>query len=212
MSQYDSIGASYKNLYNLPGQAPEKASVINVLGDVKDLNCLDLACGLGRWSHLLVEQGAAHVTGIDISEAMITNARETLLNLPEDQRIKINFHAGDCGKPFVAPNAPFDLVLAVWFLNYASCYDELLGMWRNIHANLKPGGSFVALTSNAFCGFDVPFDNRYGIGTTVLNQTEEGGYKCRVTAFTQPEKVEFDNFSYPPGFMNEQLPRLAWRN
>lgn len=197
MSQYDSIGARYKSMSDLPAQAPEKPSVLKVLGDIKGLKCLDLACGLGRWSHLLVEQGAAHVTGIDISESMIVSARETFSTLPEGYRSKTEFHVGDCTKPFAARGEPFGLVLAVWFLNYASCYDELLSMWRNVHANLEPGGRFVALTSNGFCGLEQPFDERYGVSAKSLGKTEEGGWKCRVTAFTQPEEVSFENFHLP---------------
>ncbi|KAK4546601.1 hypothetical protein LTR36_001818 [Oleoguttula mirabilis] len=217
MSQYDSIGARYKSMSDLPAQAPEKPSVLNVLGDVKGLNCLDLACGLGRWSHMLVEEGAAHVTGVDISEGMIASARETLCNLPEVQRSKMEFHVQDCSKPFAAPDGPFDLVLAVWFLNYASCYEEMLMMWRNVHDNLKPGGRFVALTSNGFCGLELPYDGRYGVSAAALGKTEEGGWKCKVTAFTFPEEVAFENFHYPHVFYERAaaeagMAEVSWRS
>lgn len=181
---------------DLPCQAPEKPSVLRVLGNVEGLNCLDLACGLGRWSHVLIEQGAAHVTGVDISEGMIKNANETLSALPEASS-KTEFHAGDCSRPFEAPGGPFDLVLAVWFLNYASSYDELLAMWKNVYANTKPGGRFVALTSNTFCGLEGPFDDRYGIKITVLDKRGENGWKCRVTGYTKPDLVEFENYHLP---------------
>ncbi|KAK5127959.1 hypothetical protein LTR85_005076 [Meristemomyces frigidus] len=128
---------------------------------------------------------------------MIASARETLTSLPEQQRSKMEFYAGDCSKPITAAGGPFDLVLAVWFLNYASCYDEMLQMWRNIYANLRPGGRLVALTSNGFCGLELPFDDRYGLSATSLGKTEDGGWKCRVTALTQPEEVSFENFHYP---------------
>ena len=68
----------------MPCAAVELPSVLAVLGDVRGLNCLDLACGLGYWSQLLVEKGAAHVVGVDISEAMLSAARETLRRLPGD--------------------------------------------------------------------------------------------------------------------------------
>jgi len=217
MTQYDTIGARYGSMSELPAQSVEKPSVLRVLGDVQGLNCLDLACGLGRWSHLLVEQGAAHVTGIDVSESMITSAQEGLAKLPEAQRSKIDYHVGDCSKQFAAPNAPFDLVLAVWFLNYAATYSEMLSMWRNVFANLKPGGRFVALTSNGFCGLEVPFDDRYGTNAISLGKTEEGGFKCRITAYTEPEKVEFENYHYPHDFYERAaaeagMTQLTWRS
>ncbi|TKA64345.1 hypothetical protein B0A55_09547 [Friedmanniomyces simplex] len=195
-TQYDAIGTRYSSMTELPCQAPEKPSVLKVLGDVTGQNCLDLACGLGRWSHLLVEEGASHVTGIDISEGMITSAREATRGLSEQQRSRLDFHTADCSKLSDAPGGPFDLVLAVWFLNYASCHDEMLAMWQNIHHNLKPGGRFVALTSNTFCGLEGPFNDKYGIMIANLGKTAEGGWKCRVTANTSPEKVEFENYHY----------------
>lgn len=216
-TQYDKIGARYKSMSDLPAQAPEKPSVLKVLGDVKGLNCLDLACGLGRWSHVLLEQGAAHVTGIDISEGMIKSAQESLHGLSDEDKVKVDFQVGDCGKVFAASGGPFDLVLAVWFLNYASCYKEMLAMWQNVHANLKPGGRFVALTSNAFIALDGPFDDRYGINITTLEKTEEGGWKCRVTGYTQPEPVEFENYHMPREIYERSaaeagMQQLTWRS
>ncbi|CAJ2505588.1 Uu.00g129820.m01.CDS01 [Anthostomella pinea] len=216
-TQYDAIGQKYKSMSDLPSQAPEKPSVLNVLGDVEGLNCLDLACGLGRWSHTLLEQGAAHVTGIDISAGMIDSARASLRDLPESQRAKVDFQVGDCGKPFAAPHGPFDVTLGVWFLNYASNYEEMASMWQNIAANLKPGGRFVALTSNPFVGLEAPFDDRYGIDLTTLGRTEEGGWKCRVTGYTQPEPVEFENYHQPEEVYERAaaeagMQNLTWRS
>ena len=49
--------------------------VLNYLGDVKGKQILDIGCGVGRISHLLVEKGAS-VTGYDISPEAIDLANK----------------------------------------------------------------------------------------------------------------------------------------
>ena len=44
--------------------------------DITDLNILDLGCGPGRHSVLFAQNGAASVTGLDISSRMIEHCRE----------------------------------------------------------------------------------------------------------------------------------------
>jgi 2-polyprenyl-3-methyl-5-hydroxy-6-metoxy-1,4-benzoquinol methylase len=46
------------------------------IGSVKDLDILDVACGDGRLSRMLMERGARSVVGIDISSEMIARARQ----------------------------------------------------------------------------------------------------------------------------------------
>ena len=200
-TQYNDIGQRYSTFADLPSPKLEKPSILAILGDVTGLRCLDLACGLGQYARLLIERGASSVLGLDISDSMILGAREALSALsPEEDRAKVEFRVQDCGKPFEAEGGPFDLVLAIWLLDEASHYAEMLAMWQNVWANLKPGGRFIALTNNTFVPRDLPWDPRYGITSRVLNKTDEGGWKCRVTAFTQPEVMEFDYYHYQHDF------------
>ncbi len=48
--------------------------IIEVLGPVLNLNILELACGDGRISRMLMDRGARSVLGTDISEEMIKQA------------------------------------------------------------------------------------------------------------------------------------------
>jgi 2-polyprenyl-3-methyl-5-hydroxy-6-metoxy-1,4-benzoquinol methylase len=72
--QYDAIATLYGKMQPLPGPSIEQPSVEAILGDTTRLRCLDLACGLGRWSKFLLEKGAADVVEIDISELMTEGA------------------------------------------------------------------------------------------------------------------------------------------
>lgn len=191
-TQYDNIGERYKFMTDLPAAEPERPSVISVLGRLDGLNCLDLACGLGRYTHLLAEQGASRVVGIDISQAMVEAAQASTKNLPNAEKEKFTFSVGDCSKVFMAEGGPFDLIYAAWLLNYASSRQEQLAMWQNVHHNLKPGSRFVALTPNVNLNMNEPLDPRYGVTVESIGKIEDG-WKTRLTAFTRPELVQFEN-------------------
>lgn len=169
----------------MPADAPNVPSVLSVLPAVKGLKCLDLACGLGRYSHLLIEQGAEHVVGLDISEGMIAGAKESVANLPPEQAAKFEFRTEDCSQPAKIAGGPFDLVFAAWFLNYARDYEAMLAMWKNIYSNLKPGGRLVAIVPNLSLNMDAPLDPRYGMTVGSIGKVKDG-WRCRLTAFTEP--------------------------
>lgn len=142
--QYDAIATLYGKMQVLPAPSIEQPSVEAILGDITGLRCLDLACGLGRWSRFLLEKGAASVTGIDISEHMIEEAAREASTWPASIRDKVTFRVGDCTKPLdIESEGSFDLVFGAWLLNYAATAEEQLGMWRTISANLRPGGLFT---------------------------------------------------------------------
>ena len=58
----------------------------------------------------------------------------------------ISFIEADCSRPTAFPGGAFDLVFGGWFLNYAASHAELVGFFRNIAVNLKPGGRYVGAT------------------------------------------------------------------
>ncbi|GAB7364361.1 hypothetical protein MBLNU230_g4904t1 [Neophaeotheca triangularis] len=191
-TQYDNIGERYKSMTHLPAAEPERPSVIAVLGKLDGLNCLDLACGLGRYTRLLVEQGASQAVGIDISQAMVDAAKTATKDLPATDQNKFAFSVGDCSQVSSVENGPFDLVFAAWLLNYASDRKEQLAMWQNIYHNLKPGNRFVALTPNVNLNMDEPLDPRYGVTVEGIGKIQDG-WRTRLTAFTKPEVVQFEN-------------------
>lgn len=192
-TQYNAIGKRYGSMKELPAAEPERPSVVAALGDVKGLIVLDLACGLGTFSRLLIELGAVSVVGVDISEAMVEGAQQASSSMNEQDRNRLHYIVGDCSKPTTFEGGPFDLVFAGWFLNYAPDYETMLAMWQNIHSNLKPGGRFVGLTPNVELDVSEPLDPRYG--TTVEGiERVENGWKCRLTAFVKPTNFSFEMY------------------
>ena len=142
-------------------------------------------------------------------------AREASTSWPTSIKDKATFRVGDCTKPLDLEDEPFDIVLGAWLLNYASTVAEQLAMWRNIHANLRPGGIFIGITPNVHMDpIKQPVDDRYGYAVVPVERVEDG-WKCRLTAHTVPEKVEFEMFHlskgvYERGAAEAGLVGLRW--
>ncbi|KAF2274378.1 S-adenosyl-L-methionine-dependent methyltransferase [Westerdykella ornata] len=172
-TQYDNIGKKYEKGFVMPAVEPEALSVIKALGDVRGKRCLDLACGTGRYTHLLHTLGAASIHAFDISPAMIAAAQSSY---PAETYPNIRFAVADCSKPLPLDqpdgeaNENFDIIFAGWFLNYAGTEEELEGMFRVIRSNLAEGGRFGGITTDVSdARMHLPKHDFYGIDVEVLN-------------------------------------------
>ncbi|AEW97851.1 MULTISPECIES: class I SAM-dependent methyltransferase [Streptomycetaceae] len=172
--QYAVIGDHYSDFkQTAPLALPEQHTVLTSLGDLRGLRVLDLACGHGHYTRLIKRAGAAEVVGVDLSPVMVDLARGAEAADP----LGISYLVAD------AVDLPrlggFDVVSAVWLLNYATTKDELTAMFRGIHRNLVPGGRFAALT--VWPGFDAngPAWDAYGL--RVVSETPDGDRGVLVT-------------------------------
>lgn len=109
------------------------------LGELHGARVLDLACGHGHYTRLIKAAGAAEVLGVDLSPVMVDLARD----LERERPLGISYQAADAVE--LPRLGSFDLVSAVWLLNYATTEEELTRMLAGIHRNLAPGGRFVAV-------------------------------------------------------------------
>ncbi|KQO18430.1 class I SAM-dependent methyltransferase [Paenibacillus sp. Leaf72] len=104
--------------------------VVRLLNPMKDEKIFDLGCGTGDLAHE-ISQAGAHVTGMDLSEAMIEQAQH--------KYPKIQFFVGD-GEHFTV-NSTFDAVFSNAALHWMKNPGAVLtGVWNS----LSPGGRFVA--------------------------------------------------------------------
>ena len=204
-TQYDNLGTTYEIIKTTPNDFASLDTTRCMLRDVTGLHVLDLACGTGYYSNLLLDWGAASVVGIDISSEMIRAANTALAQRP-DRADRLEYYVGDISKPDILQslnltNRTFDLVHAGWLLNYASTPDELTVMWRNIASALRPGDRFVGLIPNINCpnfDFGAGFDEeKYGVVCEAVGKVQ-GGFKTRLRTITDPV-VEFENY-----FLNEK--------
>jgi ubiquinone/menaquinone biosynthesis C-methylase UbiE len=123
----------YNNLLEMP-------TTLKLLGSVRGKKILDLGCGPGIYTRILVDKGA-DVKGIDFSEKEIEIARK---EVPEAQFMVGNIET----LPY--KDSEFDIVLSTLVIEHLKSWDKTL---RQIKRVLKKDGIFVFSIHNPviFC-------------------------------------------------------------
>lgn len=132
----DEFFAGYSRLPRSVGgldDAPEWPTLQALLPDLRGRNVLDLGCGFGWFCRWARENGAAHATGIDVSEKMLAQAKATT---PDAE---IAYTKADLERLELPPST-FDLVYSSLALHYIANLEALLAQ---VHRSLVPGGSLV---------------------------------------------------------------------
>jgi len=114
------------------------------LEGTKHLSVLDLGCGSG-WTSIFLAKLGCSVTGVDISEEMITIAKENA----KKENLKIKFIVADVEK--INFKNQFDRVLIYDGLHH--CPDEKKVL-KNIYKALKPEGMILLVEPNKRHGRD----------------------------------------------------------
>ncbi len=105
----------------------------SLLPDLLDKKVLDLGCGFGWHCRYAREQHARFVVGIDISEKMITRAKESTDD-PAIEYLQLAIEDIDF------PAKEFDVVLSSLALHYVERFDSVC---KKVHHCIVPGGTFV---------------------------------------------------------------------
>lgn len=106
---------------------------------VKDFRILDLGCGSGWFARWAADQGAKSIDALDISTNMISKAK-ALNEGNEEYEGKINYRIMDLDIVPLDVQGPYDMVFSSLTLHYLSNLEQIV---QQVHAELKPGGSFV---------------------------------------------------------------------
>jgi ubiquinone/menaquinone biosynthesis C-methylase UbiE len=138
-SAFDALAEWYEQAFS-HGQLPLlqhllMPAVLDLLGDVRDLAVLDLACGPGFYADRLARRGA-RVTGTDISEEMLRRARETVRGGTH----RPSFYHLSAAELAPSWTASFDIVLCIMALVDIPNIDDVL---KEVARVLKPAGRFV---------------------------------------------------------------------
>jgi SAM-dependent methyltransferase len=193
-AEYDDIAAEYAASKQLPFRIVVEAPTLFALaGDVRGLAVLDLPCGDGTYSRALARRGAASVTGIDLSAAMIGRAEAAEREAP----LGLRYEVGDAAD--LGTIGAFDLIVASYLFNYARTREQLLAFARSVARNLKPGGRLVGMNDNPRTGLDrYGSYAAYGFSRT-LDGPRRKGAVVRYT-FPKPDGTSFgfDNFWLAP--------------
>lgn len=134
---YDEIAAIYQDVLD-PGRgdALQDPVLERLLPDLHRLRVLSLACGPGRDARMLADLGAS-VVGVDVSENLLTYAREFERSVPR----KIDYLLGDAQELVALTDASFDGVVCNMAL---MDIPDLTATARSVRRVLRPGGFFIA--------------------------------------------------------------------
>ncbi|NLS17853.1 class I SAM-dependent methyltransferase [Rhizobium sp. P40RR-XXII] len=111
------------------------------LPDLAGLRVLDMGCGFGDFARYARSCGAASVTGLDVSENMIAEARV----LTNDSQIEYL-----CGsiEEIAFPPESFDLVVSSMAIHYVNDYASMV---LSVHACLPNKGQFIFSVEHPVC-------------------------------------------------------------
>lgn len=144
MEEYDSIAEEYtrneeERIQTIYLVGP---SFMNLLGNLRGLNVLDLACGSGRFTRKIKLAGAKKVVGADISNEMIRLAKKE----EEKNHLGIEYIMLDVTQP--KKIGEFDIVSASFLFHYAKTKKELFNMCKTCYENLNEGGRLISIGPN----------------------------------------------------------------
>jgi SAM-dependent methyltransferase len=121
--------------------ALEIPALHGLLPELSNLHVLDLGCGFGEFARFASAQGAASVTGVDISARMLEEA----VRLTNDPSVSYE----RCPIEQYRPAADsFNLVVSSLALHYVEDY---AGVVERVFKALKPGGHFVFSVEHPLC-------------------------------------------------------------
>ena len=140
---YDSIAELYQDSKTLRFRhVIERYTLMAILGDLRNRTVVDLACGEGIYARQFRRMGASEVTGVDISQAMVSLAEAQERSDP----IGCRYECADAAT--FRPSAQVDVVTAIFLLNYARTAADLRRFCDTCFRCLKPGGELVGFNDN----------------------------------------------------------------
>ena len=134
----------------------EKEAVLEAIMPVEDRSILEIACGTGRFTVMLAEQGA-DVVGLDISAAMLQQGREKAHDT--DLEGTLEFLRGDAGRlPF--PDDHFDTVIAMRFFHLADDPEGFLEEMRRVSRDQIVFDTFNRFSARSIYNWALPMGSR----------------------------------------------------
>ena len=149
-----------------------RPAVFDLIGDVKGFNIADFGCGEGYCARYLINAGAAHIDGVDISSKMVEAAAAAVQG---DERASF-IHGTVTETPF--ENNFYDLVVGIFVYNYLHV-EQTLKSFKEAYRVLKPGGRFVFSVPHP----SFPFIRKDQVAPFYFNTGEKGYFSARNQRF-----------------------------
>lgn len=209
-SQFDPLAEVYEqSVTDLTYRRPiEMHSFFQVLGTLDGLSVLDFGCGNGLYTRNLRRKAAACVVGMDVSEGMITYAR----NREQQERLGIQYFLRDATA--TVDNDPeidrmFDLVTAVYVLPYASTEQKLSGFAQTARRALRSeGGRFVSFVLNPQVSREPNWYRPYNMDITLMEGCKDGTVG-QLKIWSTADETPLINFYYWSKEAHERALRSA---
>jgi len=116
---------------------------IKIIGNLSNKSVLDLACGDGFFTRILAKLKPKEIIGADISKELIKIAIE------KEKKEKLGIKYLTKNVLELNLNKKFDVITAVFLLNYAKTKEELLEMCKTIYSHLNNNGKFCAIAPHS---------------------------------------------------------------
>jgi SAM-dependent methyltransferase len=176
-------------VYNNQKDEYEIGEIINKTTPTSESRILDVGCGIGHHVALL-EDKQLDTTGLDISEAMIKEAKAKYPNY--------KFEVGDALNPSKFGPSAFTHILCLYFTIYY--FDNKQLFFENAFKWLVPGGTLVIHLVNRD-----KFDPILPPGNPLLFVSPQKYAKKRITS----TNLIFDNFDYNANFDLDKSKNIA---
>ena len=133
---WNQVGHHFNGKDALPSYGPfaQTEEELGLFEELKDKKVLDIGCGSGHSLRYMAEMGASELWGVDLSEAQIANAKETLKD------VKSNLFCAPMEAEIGLPKQYFDVVYSIYAIGWST---DLSATFELINSYLKPGGSFI---------------------------------------------------------------------
>lgn len=146
-ARYDLITGFYLGVVGSDASDPSAATLLGLLGGVRGMRVLDLACGHGRITRELARRGG-RVSGVDISEKLLELARDAEAAQP----LGITYSRCDITSDHALRGETFDVISCNQGL---ADIDDLDGALHTVSRLLRRGGRFVfSILHPCFPGWD----------------------------------------------------------
>lgn len=113
----------------------EQPAIKKLLPEVKGLQIADLGCGFGDLAMYLIDKGAEHVVGVDISEKMLEHAKKH----PQIQYLQSSM------EDIQFNDAQFDLIVSSLAFHYVEDFKSLI---QKVVTWIRPNGYLVFSTEH----------------------------------------------------------------
>lgn len=146
--------------------------------EVSPRRVLEVGCGWGELAEWLAKETGAEVVAVDLSERMVSLARERGVDARLGDVQELEFADGE-----------FDCAVAAWMLYHVPDLDGAIAELARV---LRPGGRLVAVTNSRF--HLIELRELVGSGPSTLSFNRENGEELLTRHFSPVRRVDVDGW------------------